>query len=52
MACKRTKLLGFSGNEFDGQDIKIPIFAEAETVTAVLDTDAGANVNWNEANVY
>jgi len=37
---------------YDGQDIKIPIFAEAETVTAVLDTDAGANVNWNEANVY
>ena len=36
----------------DGDDIKIPIYAEAATVTAVLDTDAGANVNWNEANVF
>jgi len=36
----------------DGSDIKIPIYAEAATVTAVLDTDAGANVNWNEANVF
>jgi hypothetical protein len=36
----------------DGADIKIPIYAEAATVTAVLDTDAGANVNWNEANVF
>jgi len=36
----------------DGDDIKIPIYAEAATVTAVLDTDAGANVNWNEANDF
>ena len=36
----------------DGADIKIPIYAEAATVTAVLDTDAGANVNWNEANNF
>ena len=36
----------------DGADIKIPIYAEAATVTAVLDTDAGANVNWNEANDF
>jgi len=36
----------------DGSDIKIPIYAEAATVTAVLDTDAGANVNWNEANDF
>ena len=37
---------------YGGYDIKIPIYAEAATVTAVLDTDAGANVNWNEANVF
>ena len=37
---------------YGGYDIKIPIYAEAATVTAVLDTDAGANVNWNEANNF
>lgn len=37
---------------YGGYDIKIPIYAEAATVTATLTSSAGANINWNEANVY
>lgn len=37
----------------DGQDIKIPIYAEAETVTATLSPTVPSNdVKWNEANVF
>ena len=37
----------------DGQDIKIPIYAEAATVTATLSpTVPSNNVKWNEANVF
>ena len=37
---------------YDGQDIKIPVFAEAETITATLTSSAGANVNWEAADDF
>jgi len=37
----------------DGQDIKIPVYAEAETITATLSPAVPSNdVKWNEANVF
>jgi hypothetical protein len=37
---------------YDGQDIKIPVFAEAETITATLTSSAGADVNWEAADDF
>lgn len=37
---------------FDGQDIKIPVFAEAATITVSLTSSAGANVNWEAADDF
>jgi hypothetical protein len=37
----------------DGQDIKIPVYAEAQTITATLSPAVpGNDVKWNEANVF
>ena len=36
----------------DGADIKIPIYAEAETVTATLTSTAGADINWDNADDF
>jgi hypothetical protein len=36
----------------DGADIKIPIYAEAETITATLTSSAGANVYWENADDF
>jgi len=37
----------------DGQDIKIPIYAEAATITATLSPSVPANnVKWDESNVF
>ena len=36
----------------DGSDIKIPIYAEAETVTATLTSSAGANIYWENADDF
>jgi hypothetical protein len=36
----------------DGADIKIPIYAEAETVTATLTSSAGANIYWENADDF
>ena len=36
----------------DGADIKIPIYAEAETVTATLTSSAGANISWDNADDF
>jgi len=37
----------------DGQDIKIPVYAEAQTITATLSPAVPSNdVKWNEANVF
>jgi len=36
----------------DGADIKIPIYAEAQTVTATLTSTAGANINWDNADDF
>lgn len=36
----------------DGADIKIPIYAEAETVTATLTSTAGANISWDNADDF
>ena len=36
----------------DGSDIKIPIYAEAQTVTATLTSSAGANINWDNADDF
>ena len=36
----------------DGSDIKIPIYAEAETITATLTSGAGANVYWENADDF
>lgn len=35
-----------------GYDIKIPVFAEAATVTATLSSSAGASVNWEAADEF
>ena len=37
---------------YDGQDIRIPVFAEAETITATLSSSAGADVNWEAADDF
>ena len=37
---------------YDGQDIKIPVYAEAETITATLTSSAGADVNWEAADDF
>jgi len=37
---------------YDGQDIRIPVFAEAATITAELESTAGASINWEAADVY
>jgi hypothetical protein len=37
---------------FDGQDIKIPVFAEAATITVSLQSSAGANINWEAADDF
>ena len=37
---------------YDGQDIKIPVYAEAETITATLSSSAGADVNWEAADDF
>ncbi len=36
----------------DGADIKIPIYAEAQTVTAILTSTAGADINWDNADDF
>jgi hypothetical protein len=36
----------------DSADIKIPIYAEAETVTATLTSTAGADINWDNADDF
>ena len=36
----------------EGQDIRIPVFAEAATITVQLDGGAGANVFWNAADDF
>ncbi len=36
----------------DGADIKIPIYAEAQTVTATLTSTAGADINWDNADDF
>ena len=36
----------------DGADIKIPIYAEAQTITATLTSTAGANINWDNADDF
>ncbi len=36
----------------DGADIKIPIYAEAQTVTATLTSSAGANISWDNADDF
>ena len=37
---------------YDGQDIKIPVYAEAETITATLSSSAGADINWEAADEF
>jgi hypothetical protein len=37
---------------YSGQDIKIPVFAEAATITVSLTSSAGANVNWEAADDF
>ena len=37
---------------YDGQDIKIPVFAEAATITVSLQSSAGADVNWEAADDF
>jgi hypothetical protein len=37
---------------YDGQDIKIPVFAEAATITVSLDSSAGADINWEAADDF
>ena len=37
---------------YGGYDIKIPIYAEATTVTATLTSTAGANINWDNADDF
>jgi hypothetical protein len=37
---------------YDGQDIRIPVYAEAATITVDLESDNDADVNWNEADYY
>lgn len=36
----------------DGSDIKIPIYAEAQTITATLTSSAGADVYWENADDF
>jgi len=37
---------------YDGQDIKIPVFAEAATITVSLTSSAGADINWEAADDF
>ena len=37
---------------YDGQDIKIPVFSEAATITVSLTSGQGANINWEAANDF
>ena len=37
---------------YGGYDIKIPIYAEATTVTATLTSTAGADINWDNADDF
>ena len=37
---------------YDGQDIKIPVFAEAATITVSLQSQAAANINWEAADDF
>ena len=37
---------------YAGYDIKIPIYAEAQTITATLTSTAGANINWDNADDF
>ena len=37
---------------YDGQDIKIPVFAEAATITVSLQSSAGADVNWEDVDDF
>ncbi len=37
---------------YDGQDIKIPVFAEAATITVSLTSGQGSNINWEAANDF
>lgn len=37
---------------YGGYDIKIPIYAEAQTITATLTSTAGANINWDNADDF
>ena len=37
---------------YDGQDIKIPVYAEAETITVTLQSSGAANVNWEAADDF
>ena len=37
---------------YGGYDIKIPIYAEAQTITATLTSSAGANVYWENADDF
>lgn len=37
---------------YDGQDIKIPVYAEAETITVTLQSQGAANVNWEAADDF
>jgi hypothetical protein len=37
---------------YDAQDIKIPVFAEAATITVSLQSDAGADINWEAADEF
>ena len=37
---------------YDGQDIKIPVFAEAATITVSLQSSAGADINWEAADDF
>lgn len=37
---------------YDGQDIKIPVYAEAETITVTLQSSGAADVNWEAADDF
>ena len=37
---------------YDGQDVKIPVYAEAETITVTLQSQGAANVNWEAADDF
>ena len=37
---------------YDGQDIKIPVYAEAETITVTLQSQGAADINWEAADDF